>query len=256
LSGISGDPCALPLRDDPRNWMKVTRSACDDLMAEGFSQAYVILDDHPPLGRCHAKHLNETLPAMMKELGAVSISLSGYGQGRALHGRIAKWRDWEIDRCKPDALWKYPLHPALWRLDALRELLDRLIAWLPEAEHTPWAFERRGGSVEANLPELLTAHCYRIDGRSHAAIRYPGVLDRFKSATDLYRFAIRKCAGKLARDAVDARLLGVHHYYHGPYPLIWSGLMRKGVINPNAMFFLSIVGREDWVGMLEPLRFE
>ncbi len=255
LCGFVGDPCALPLRDDPRNWMKVTRSACLDLMADGFDQAYLILEDHPPLGRCHAQHLNETLPAMMRELGAVSISLSGYGQGRDPHGRMTKWRDWELDRCAPTALWKYPLHPALWRLDALRDLLDRLIAWLPEAEHTPWAFERRGGSKEANLPDELTAHCYRIEGRSHAAIKYPAMLDRFKSATDVYRYAVRTVVGDRARTAIDDRILGVHHYYHGPYPLIWSGLMRKGEINPNALFFLEIVGRKDWVEILKPLTF-
>jgi hypothetical protein len=255
LCGLGGDPMALPLRDDPRDWMKVTRSACDDLIADGFSQVYLILEDHPPLGRCHAQHLNETLPAMMKELGAVSISLSGYGQGRALQGKIVRWRDWEVDRCDPEALWKYPLHPALWRVDALRELLDRLIAWLPETEHTPWAFERRGGSKDAGLPPELTAHCYRIEGSSHAAMRYPDLLNRFKGTTDLYRYAVRTLAGDKARAAIDDRILGVHHYYHGPYPLIWSGLMRKGVINPNALFFLSIVGRKDWIEILEPLKF-
>jgi len=255
LCGIENDPLALPLRDDPRDWMKVTRSACDDLLAEGFDQAYVILEDHPPLGRCHAKHLNETLPAMMRELGAVSISLSGYGQGRATHGKMVKWRDWELDRCAPDALWKYPLHPALWRLDALRDLLDRLIAWLPEAEHTPWAFERRGGAKEANLPAELTAHSYRIQGQVHAAMKMPARLEWFKTSTDMYRFAVRKMAGAAARKAVDDRILGVHHYYHGPYPLIWSGLVRKGVLNPNAIFFLTLVGREDWVEELKPLTF-
>lgn len=255
LSGITGDPLALPLRDDPRNWMRVTRSACDDLLADGFAHAYLILEDHPPLGRCHAEHLNVTLPAMMRELGAVSISLSGYGQGREIHGKIAKWRDWELDRCRPDTLWKYPLHPALWRLDALRDLLDRLIAWLPEEEHTPWAFERRGGSQEAGLPESLTAHSYRIEGTAHAAIPLPGKLSNFKAATDVYRFAVRNFVGETARTVIDERLLGVHHYYHGPYPLIWSGLMRKGALNPNALFFFSLFGRKDWVAALEAMRF-
>ncbi|MDD5198731.1 MAG: hypothetical protein PHC88_02930 [Terrimicrobiaceae bacterium] len=256
LCGISGDPCALPLHDDPRDWMKVVRSACDALMADGFAQAYLILDDHPPLGRCHAAHLNETLPAMMRELGAVSISLSGYGQGRATNGKVVKWRDWQLDRCLPDTLWKYPLHPALWRLDALRDLLDRLIAGLPESEHTPWAFERRGGAKDAGLPAELTMHSYRIEGRAHAAIPYPGRLERFKSATDLYRFLVRKFAGETERAAVDERILGAHHYYHGPYPLIWSGLMRKGAVNRNALFFLSLVGRNDWVEAIQRLTFE
>lgn len=256
LAGIAGDPLALPLRDDPRNWMRVTRSACDDLMAEGFAQAYLLLEDHPPLGPCHAQHLNVTIPALMRETGAVSIALSGYGQGRKTHGEIVKVSKWELDRCRPDTLWKYPLHPALWRLEALRELLDRLIAWLPETEHSPWAFERKGGSPEAGLPESLTAHSYRIAGHAHAATPMPAGLDAFKSATDFYRFLVRKFAGEVARSAIDARLLGAHHYYHGPYPLIWSGLMRKGELNPNALFLFSLIKRPEWISALEEMRFE
>ena len=254
LCGIAGDPCALPLRDDPRDWMKVTRSACDDLLAAGFALAYVILDDHPPLGTCHAAHLNETLPAMMRELGAVSIALSGWGQGREPMGRPQRWRDWELDRCTVENLWKFPLHPALWRLDALRQILDRLIAILPEEEHTPWAFERRGGAKDSGLPEALTAHSYRIEGRDQAAKKYPGRFEWLKSSTDLYRYAVRKIAGPAARAAVDERILGVHHYYHGPYPLVWSGLMRKGALNPNAMFLLAVGRRDDWIEALEKMK--
>ena len=256
LCGITGDPCALPLRDDPRNWMKVTRSACDDLIADGFSQAYVILDDHPPLGTCHATHLNETLPAMMRELGAVSIALSGWGQGREPMGKSRKWRDWELDHCLVSNLWKFPLHPALWRLDALRQILDHLISTLPEAEQTPWAFERKGGAVDSGLPESLTAHSYRIEGRSKSAKKYPTKFEWLKSSTDLYRYAVRKIAGEQARAAVDERILGIHHYYHGPYPLIWSGLMRKGKVNPNALFLFMVGRRNDWIEALENMTLE
>ncbi len=256
LCGIDRDPCALPLRDDPRDWMKVTRSACDDLLADGFSQAYVILDDHPPLGTCHATHLNETIPAMMRELGAVSIALSGWGQGREPMGKSVHWRDLELDHCQENNLWKFPLHPALWRLDALRDILDHLISTLPEAEHTPWAFERKGGGTESGLPASLTAHGYRIEGRSKSMKPFPAKFDWLKASTDLYRYAVRKIAGQRARAAVDERVLGVHHYYHGPYPLIWSGLMRKGRINPNALFLFMVGRRNDWIEALENMPFE
>lgn len=255
ICGIEGEPYALPLRDNPRNWMKVTRSACDDLLAEGFDQVYVILDDHPPLGTCHAKHLNETLPEMMRELGAVSIALSGWGQGRITHGKLRQWRDWQLDRCLATTLWKFPLHPALWRLDALRAVLDHLIRTLPENEHTPWAFERKGGASDSGLPEDLTAHSYRIEGRSKAAKAYPARFELLKSATDFYRYSVRKIGGEAARRAVDERIMGVHHYYHGPYPLIWSGLMRKGEINPNALFLFAVGRRTDWIEEIDKMRF-
>jgi hypothetical protein len=256
VCGLAEGPDALPLRDDPRNWMKVTRSACEDLLREGFTQAYVILDDHPPLGTCHATHLNETIPAMMEELGAVSIALSGWGQGREPMGTPRKWRDWELDRCKVTNLWKFPLHPALWRIDSLRQILDHLIATLPEQEQTPWAFERKGGAPDSGLPESLTTHSYRIEGRVKAAKKYPSKFDWFKSATDAYRYVVRKIGGDPARAALDKQILGVHHYYHGPYPLIWSGVMRKGEINTNALFLFSIARRNDWIQALEGLKFE
>jgi hypothetical protein len=159
-----------------------------------------------------------------------------------------------LDHCKVSNLWKFPLHPALWRLDALRQILDHLITTLPEDEQTPWAFERKGGAVDSGLPESLTAHSYRIEGRSKSAKKYPAQFDWFKSATDGYRYAARRIGGESARQAVDERILGVHHYYHGPYPLIWSGLMRKGEVNSNALFLFAVSRRDDWISALEAMK--
>lgn len=244
---------SLPLRDDPRNWMKVTRSACDDLLSRGFELAYVLLDDHPPFDVCHSDCLNAELPEMMRDLDAVSIALSGYGQGRKRFGTAVRWRDWDLDLCLPSTLWKLPLHPAMWNLVALRRILDELISRLPETEHTPWAFERKGGSPDTGLPDELISRSYRIDGMHRFEAKYPSGLKMLQRATDAYRFAARKFGGAAAREAVDSRVLGVHHYYHGPYPLFWSGLMRKGAINPDAEFFLMLTGRSEWVGMLRDL---
>jgi len=250
FAGIAQREDALPLRDDPGNWMRVTRSACGDLLDAGFENAWVILDDHPPLGPCHSQHLNVTLPRMMAETRAVSIALSGYGQGRRRQGRIVRWGGFDFDLCAPDALWKFPLHPALWRLDALREILDRLIASLPEAEHTPWAFERRGGAPDADLPPELKCASYRINGLELAAAPHPPGLKALRLVTDAYRFAVRAVMGETARSAVDGELLGVHHYYHGPYPLFWSGMMRKGAVNQDFLFFLRLTGRTELLAAL------
>src|SRR5690606_9705333 len=124
----------------------------------------------------------------------------------------------------------------LWRLDALRDILDGLIARLPEDEHTPWAFERKGGAPDSGLPENLIARSYRIEGRGKSAAPYPKGLAAMRAATDVFRFAARVVGGDNARATVDSRVLGVHHYYHGPYPLFWSGLMRKGCVNSDAIY--------------------
>lgn len=249
--GLAKHADGLELRDDPGNWMQVTRSACEDLLAEGFGAAYVILDDHSPLGPCHSEHLNRTLPEMMGELGAVSVSLSGWGQGRKRFGDAVRWREFDFDRCRAETLWKFPLHPALWRLEALREILDRLIAGLPEAEQTPWAFERKGGAPDADLPLELKTGSYRIDGREMAAGRYPSGLRVLRLATEVYRAGVRRWMGVGAGAAVEDRLAGVRHYYHGPFPLFWSGIMRKGRLNEDLLFFLRVTGRSGWAEELE-----
>ncbi len=250
-AGLSDRAAGLELRDDPRNWMKVTRSACDDLMAEGFEAAYLILDDHPPMSWCCARHLNRTLPKILAEVGGVSVSLSGWGQGREVYGTKVAAEGFTLDRCGREAEWKFTLHPALWRLMDLREILNRLIAILPENEQTPWAFERRGGAPEVDLPERLKTGCYRIEGRAMAVKTCDRKLGALRVMTDVYRCGVRRLMGDLAREAVDGELLGVHHYYNGPYPLFWSGLLRKGKLNTDLMFFLKLTGRTYWLHELE-----
>ncbi len=250
-SGLSEHPLGLELRDDPRSWMRVTRSACDDLIARGYGAMYLILDDHPPLTWCCAKHLNRTVPSLMKDLGAVSISLSGWGQGRELYGKRIKRDGFVLDHCAPGADWKLTLHPTLWKLADLREILDLLIAKLPDERQTPWAFERIGGGADSGLPDRLVANCYRVRGSAMAAVPYPKKLRTLRRITDVYRCAVRKVMGDQARGAVDGMLMGTHHYYHGPYPLFWSGILRKGRVNPDFLFYLRLTGRTYWVHELE-----
>ncbi len=249
--GLSDHSAGLPLRDNPQSWMQVTRSACDDLMAEGFDAAYLILEDHPPLTWCCARHLNRTIPKMLSELGAVTISLSGYGQGRVAYGEKVSRDGFALDRCSRGAEWKFALHPAIWKLADLREILDRLIAQLPENGQTSWNFERVGGAPATDLPDRLKANCYRVDGRKMAAVPYPKKLGPLKFTTDIYRCAVKRIMGDLAREAVDGTLMGVHHYYHGPYPLFWSGILRKGKFNPDFLFYLKLTGRTYWLHDLE-----
>ncbi len=251
------DPkCAeLPLRDDPKDWMAVTLSACLDLRSRGISQAYVILDDHPPLARCHAEHLNRTIPEMMNELGATSISLSGYGQRRRRMGQILRWRSWDVDRVPATELWKFPLHPALWDLNALQAILEHLMATLPVEEHTPWAFERKGGDPDSTLPDHLKANSYRLCGEQMTS--RPGYFLRHlplrfaQFGADVLRFATSIVGGDQARARMDSALRWLDCPYDGPYPLFWSGLMAKGKINPHLATYLSVTGRRHLLSVIE-----
>lgn len=158
------DNASLPLRDDPHDWMRVVHSACTDLLGRGFNQSYVILDDHPPIARWHAEFLRDSLPAMVLELGATSVVTTGFGPLVPPKAKAQKRCGRRVE-CLPAAEpWKWPLHPALWNLERLEEILRILLERLPEDQHTPWVFERTGSHAEkGGIPQEWLASCWRLD---------------------------------------------------------------------------------------------
>ena len=73
-------------------------------------------------------------------------------------------------------------------------------------------------------------------------------------AFDVLRFFIRILAGQGVRDRFDARYLGPYHFYDGPYPLFWSGVMKKGRVNPDLIFFLRLHLRHAQLAELRSLQ--
>lgn len=244
---LAPDVPALPLACDPRDWMAITRGACASLLARGFTHAYVILDDLPPLAPCHSGHLNQTIPAMAEDLGAVSVSLSGFGQRRPRMGKSVRWRAREFDLVPPTQLWKFPLHPALWNLTALQGILDQLIATLPASEHSPWAFERKGGDPAMPLPDEWKSNSYRIDGARMTArplfvLRHlPLRLAQITS--EVLILLSRLFAGEPGAERARARFRWLSCPYDGPYPLFWSGFMAKGKVNSHIVTYWKATGQ-------------
>ena len=76
FSGLSCcTPESLGFEGDSKDWMSVTLQATQALLARGFSHAYLLLDDHPPVGKCNAPFLNEKLPRLASQINAAHISL-------------------------------------------------------------------------------------------------------------------------------------------------------------------------------------
>jgi hypothetical protein len=241
--GLPGeDPALLPLRDDPADWMALVRAAIADLQARGYRRCYLVLDDHPPMDRCHSAHLGETLPRLMDELGASFINLQGWGQYRPRQGADLGARYFHLEKSERAYLWKFALHPGLWNLQAFGEILDLLLREPALSERTCWKFERRAGQADFPLPEHLRDTAYRVCGTAmsaHPARRLRAACRRVELfAFDVVRFGFRILGGQAARDRFDARFLGVYHFYDGPYPLFWSGVMKKGRLNHDLVFFL------------------
>ena len=247
LSGTSPDGTRLELRDDPADWMAVARSAAVDLQQRGFRHCYLILDDHPPMGRCHSRHLHETLPRLMDERTACYINLQGWGQHRPRQGEDLGAEYFHLERTGHEYPWKFALHPGLWNLRAFTVLLDALLRNPDPAERTCWKFERRAGHPDFELPAELRGSAYRVCGTAMAARPLRRLYACFRRAElfafDVLRFLLRVLAGQKARDRFDAQYLGVYHFYDGPYPLFWSGLMKKGRLNNDLVFFLRLHAR-------------
>ena len=250
LCGAEGDERALPLCDDPRDWMRVVATACADLLAEGHKQAYVILDDHAPIAQCHNEHLNVTLPRMAEELGATSFVTGGYGPLNARKGEVHRWNGFTPECLPLSQPWKLPLHPALWNLQRLHDILVHLIGWLPDADHNPWAFERIGSDPKkGGLREEWLAACWRVNSietSTAEALALHNFRDR------IVRFALRISsfdayifAGRAGRDAVADAIAGLKHPRIGPYPCFWSGVMKKGRLNSDYLFYARFKNRPE-----------
>lgn len=233
FSGLSApNPRHLPCEGDPRDWMTVTLKAVQALIQEGFSQVYLILDDIPPVGRCQADFLNRILPGAAAQAGASLVSLLGWGQHRALEGDRQTVNGLPLERLPAANRWRFSLHPGLWNLTDLRDILNLRCEQFPPNQRTPWNFERHHDRDFAELPGRILNSCYRIHGRSHVSEDAPWLTDLLQGGgcftIDVALFLIRKTRGDAARADAAARWLWPYCLYRGPYPIFWSGVMRQG----------------------------
>jgi len=230
VSGASGGiDGALPLVDDPRDWMAVTAAAVKELKARGFRWIYLILDDLPPIGRCDATHLNRTIPAMAAKWGATCIGLLGWGQRRAIEGEDLGSDALHLGRNTRDYRWKFSLHPSLWSSVHLLELLEIRMMQFPPGGRTPWNFERHRDLPDGPVPERLLQSTYRVCGWHMTKKPFADTMREITLfGLDLFRFYLRVVVGERARLNFDKTELWLYHFYRGPYPIFWSGTMRQG----------------------------
>lgn len=254
VCGASSSPGgrSIPLADPPGDWIGITRSALRVLRREGIRQCYLILEDHPPIGLCNAAALNGELPDWMDRLGAAYIGLYGWDQRTRARGTNLGPEYGYLQRQADDYPWRWSLHPGLWNLEAL----DRILAVLAGTEcgpggRTAWAFERRTGAADFPLPPELRGSSYRVCGLRLLGGPSPGVRRIMRAAEfrvfDVLRLAARAAGGMPLLRRLDAALMCEYFFHDGPYPLYWSGVMRKGKLNEDLRRFLRRRRREaEW----------
>jgi len=231
---------------DSRDWMSLTLEGVNAAHAKGIKWIYLILDDLPPVGLCASRHLNETLPKLAEERQAVNIGLLGWGQRRGNEGVILSRNHGCLLRNNPDYRWKFSLHPGLWSVSALRELLEIRRTQFPPGQRTPWNFERRIDLPGDSVPPWMLENTYRVHGNSMAqSWRVPAIigLEAFLAMFDIWRFLLRILRGQTSRENFDRNNLWLYHYYRGPYPIFWSGAVRQGKPHQEFEKFLKFTMR-------------
>ena len=231
---------------DERDWMTVARDGVGARIADGFRWIYLVLDDHPPVGKCNAEALNSLLPQLARRLDAANVCLLGWGQRREKEGEVISARDGALRRNDVSFRWKFSLHPSLWNAEKLHELLGIRLAQFSGKERTAWNFERHRDQPGGPVGSDLLANTYRVHGARMAApgsvtfefLRQPALL-----GLDLFRFVLRVAGGQSRRDRFDRDNLWLYHYYRGPYPILWSGSMRQGAPSRDFENFLRFTGR-------------
>lgn len=243
----SENATCLPVRSDIKEWTTILADACDVLLSSGFSDAYLILDDHPPLNGCHVEHLNTTIPRLRESLDATYIGLNGWGYGRPgrrINGRILSSNGWKLENMDSSFTWKASLHPGLWSVARLGRLCRMIQDVYPPNRRTAWAFERVVGGNRLPAGFDYAGSFYRVCGRcmTDQWSRYLRYRSAYTGVSLLYA-VLRKLGieGVYLKRIVDA--LGF--YYEGPYPLFWSGLVSQGRVNPSFLKYAELYRRTD-----------
>ena len=227
------------------DWIGILQDAVNSLLEKGLTLTYLILDDHPPLGCCRQDILNEVLPAIMTKLDSVNISLFGSGQGRELSGKLVHAEDVRLEQLPESELWRYSLHPGLWSLEKLKSLLETLDERLPSLEsRTAWAFERISGSNRSSRSGSVMTSSYRVTSPPMVASQSEqAITEVIRTIGHMSRSLAGVIGGRRAWLRTSQCFDWVNHYYGGPYPVFWRGMVTKGRPNNELITFLTLMGK-------------
>tara|TARA_Y100000588_G_scaffold172428_1_gene186287 strand:- start:404 stop:1009 length:606 start_codon:yes stop_codon:yes gene_type:complete len=184
------------------------------------------------------------LPKLLNDLDVVNISLFGSGQGREIEGPICVSHPIGLEKLPESYLWRYSLHPGLWSLVALRELLLILDGKLTSVDkRSAWSFERLGANnqvVVRNKPRPS----YRLTPPLTINLGYDARLAAlYRGVGNVTRSVSGRVAGADAWNHMSGLFNFSYHYYARPYPIFWCSVMEKGHMNSEfkrfCRFFLK-----------------
>jgi len=252
----AGDLPHIPIEDGalPRVWADFAFSAATKLRADGFEAVYFFLEDHMPLGRCHAENMRNLLPSLLNSLPASYIGLMGWDNRRfaTRGGPVLPADRHRLMHLTASLSPRFHLHPSLFRTDVLVACLEALTT---HTKPNPWGFEKLCDKPNAPLPEEFKRNCYQICG-GELAIEKPGHLRRlfecierwvFHRAMSLVPYAFKiNCGTWLAK-----RIGFDNFFFNGPFPMFYSGVMANGRVNPFFLKYLKSRRDADFEGLIK-----
>ena len=235
----------LPCVADPADWIGIVLDAAAHLGTQGFDWLYLVLDDHPPFGPCNADHLNRVLPERAEALGAMHVNLQGWDQFQSHEGEVLGRDCLYWQRNAPEFHWKFSLHPGFWHIATLVKVMRQLREQSSQVR-TARAFEGAMEAASRAVDAQLSERTFRVCGDRFAAGRHwferRGTRAVARRVLDAARFGAR-LGGQRLLTALDRGIKPYMDYINGPYPMFWSGLVRKGQLNGEALRFLRWSGQ-------------
>ncbi|MDX2079815.1 MAG: hypothetical protein SFU53_03455 [Terrimicrobiaceae bacterium] len=227
--GLPGDVIEVD-KSTLRNWSASLRQGVREVRRRGFTHAYLIAEEHLPLADCHSEHLGGTIPRLAGEVGAHYVSLMGW-DNRRYASKSPKWGPYDWMHLVGLNDPRFHLHPAFWNLETL-EACCELALENPVANGSAWHFEKVCARAGDRLP---SRDCYQI---SAAAMSGSG---RAAAGADRWVFNRLMAAFPYLPAGLSRRLWrGLRFdnvYCDGPYPMVFSGALAKGTLNPALVKF-------------------
>jgi len=246
--GVCGSMPSLPVGPgtDLTNWSAMVLEGVENLRRRGIELVYLVAEEHVPLAPCNEEALGATLPALMRGLPAVYISLMGWDNRRfPSKSPLLSSERHRLKHLVGERDPRFHLHPALWRIDTL-EACCRLALADPGKNGSAWHFEKINDRECGNHPPAWKSECYQIDSAS-LRVNPPGPVRRAAGSLEIMVFRKLMALVPLLRNpglaAAYMRCFRFDDVYcDGPYPMFFSGIMAKGKINP---YFEAHLRRSD-----------
>jgi len=212
------------------NWSWTLLQGVRQVRGMGYRQCYLIAEEHLPLGPCDKRHLEKTIPDQASDLGAKYVSLMGWDNRRySFRGPVLPGKQFHWMHLTGASDPRFHLHPAWWDLETLESCCG--LAWEnPEANGSAWHFEKICDRAVGRLP---SRDCYQIAA---------GTMNHGQGTAWRQRLVERWIFNKLMAVVPILPQKSRQPYYNacgfdmvfcdGPYPMVFSGTLAKGKMNP------------------------